>query len=229
MIPKYHKRNGWVLIPAFNEAGMISEVVQAVQKSGYSVLVVDDGSDDDTCERATQAGATVLRHIINLGQGAALETGMSWLRERDCDWVVHFDADGQHDASQIDDLLKQLGESDVVLGSRFLPGSEHPGMEKGRKMLLRMARLFQNLITGIHLSDAHCGLRALNKKALTEIRLKESGMAHATELIMEIGKHKLSVSEIPVRVLYTEYSQAKGQSGSNAIRILFHLIQRKIL
>lgn len=226
---RYHNGNGWVLIPAYNESGMIGEVVSAVRNEGYRVLVVDDGSSDLTGEIAQATGAKVLRHIVNFGQGAALETGMTYLRTHETEWVIHFDADGQHDATQISAFLSALEEADVILGSRFLPGSQHPGMGNGRKWLLRMARTFQNLLTGVTLSDAHCGFRALNQKALSMVRLREAGMAHATEVIMEIRNHQLTVREIPVRVIYSDYSQAKGQSGANAFRILLHLIQRKIL
>lgn len=225
----YHSGNGFVLIPAFNESGMIARVIRQVGEHGFRVIVVDDGSTDDTAAIARANGAIVLSHLLNLGQGAALETGMTYLRTISSEWVIHFDADGQHDAHHISRMLAALNEADVVLGSRFLAGAETPGMSIGRKRLLVLARIFQNLLTGVRLTDAHCGFRALNRKALNLIRLRESGMAHATEIIVEIRRHDLKVKEVPVRIAYSDYSKAKGQSAFNAFQIIATLIQRKIL
>ncbi len=220
--------NGWVIIPAYCEAAVVGDVVSGVVAAGFQVLVVDDGSPDETLQRATDAGSTVIRHAINLGQGAALETGMEWARRRGADWVVHFDADGQHDPADIPFLLDALSEADVVFGSRFMPGSATLGMSLSRRLLLRVARILQNIVTGVTLTDAHCGLRALSCLALQKIRLTERGMAHATEIVSQASRHKLRVREVPARVSYTDYSRSKGQSPLEAFRILGSLVFRRL-
>ncbi len=225
-----HGQNGWVVIPAFCEESVIGEVVQSVISLGYRVLVVDDGSTDDTRLRARSAGATVLTHAVNLGQGAALETGMEWARrQKGCQWVLHFDADGQHDPKAIKTILHQLSVYDIVLGSRFLPGASIPGMPTERERLLRFAARLQRWMTGVALTDAHCGLRGLNQVALRKVHLKEPGMAHATEIVHQIKSHALRYCEVPVTVSYTAYSMSKGQSALNAIQILLSLFFRRIL
>lgn len=199
-------------------------------REGYRVVVIDDGSTDKTAEVAREAGAVTLVHRVNLGQGAALETGMEWARrKRGCLWVVHFDADGQHDPKAIKSILKNLSTYDIVMGSRFLPGASIPGIPKGRKRLLRVATSLQRWMTGVALTDAHCGLRGLNEVALRKIRLREPGMAHATEIVHQIKAHSLSYAEVPVTVSYTDYSMSKGQSAFNALQILLSLFFRRIL
>lgn len=229
-LENYHAHNGWVIIPAYCEARVIAEVVESVIHEGYRVLVVDDGSHDTTASMAQAAGAVTLVHQVNLGQGAALETGMEWARrQQDCQWVVHFDADGQHDPRAIQTLLTSLQAYDIVMGSRFLPGATVPGIPASRKRLLRVAASIQRWITGVPLTDAHCGLRALNEVALHKIRLKEPGMAHATEIVHRIKGYHLRFAELPVEVSYTDYSLSKGQSAMNAIQILLSLFFRRIL
>lgn len=227
---RYHGQNGWVLIPAFCEGLVIGDVVRSVIAEGYRVVVIDDGSSDGTAGQAKAAGALMLIHKVNLGQGAALETGMEWARRQmDCHWVVHFDADGQHDPRSIKALLRSLHEFDIVMGSRFLPGAAVPGIPAGRKRLLRIASRIQRWMTGVPLTDAHCGLRAINEVALHKIRLKEPGMAHATEIVHQIKGYRLRFTELPVEISYTDYSLSKGQSAMNAIQILLSLFFRRIL
>ncbi len=216
-------------MPAFREEGVIAATLKELTDRGYRVLVVDDGSGDQTADVAKAAGAKVLRHPINLGQGAALETGMAWLRQQGPAWVVHFDADGQHDADDIPRLVSSLKTFDIALGSRFLEGGEANGMPPGRAILLRLARLFHGFSTGLWLSDAHCGLRALGPKALANIRLQEPGMAHASELLVVIRQKSLSWCEVPVKVRYTSYSLSKGQQNSQAWRILGRLVAKRLL
>lgn len=227
---RYNAQNGWVLIPAFCEELVIGDVVRSVIAEGYRVVVIDDGSSDGTVDQATTAGALTLVHKVNLGQGAALETGMEWARrQKDCHWVVHFDADGQHDPLSISGFLNKLNTVDIVLGSRFLPGGSTPGISIFKKYFLQTAKRVQNILTGVHLSDAHCGIRALTRVAFEKISLQEPGMAHATELVQLIKKHQLSYCEIPVTIKYTAYSVAKGQGIGNAFQIIYSLVIRRFL
>ncbi len=220
----------WVLIPACNEAAALPDVISELKNAGYRTLVVDDGSRDETATVARTFADRVLSHPINLGQGAALQTGMAWLVKQQVPFVVHFDADGQHRVADIPAMLAPLlaDEADITLGSRFMSGGAAIDISKGRKQLLRLARITNGLLTGLWLTDAHNGLRALNLKALSSIRLRHNGMAHASEILLEIRKHELRYREVPVHISYSGYSRLKGQSGWNALQILSDLIFGRI-
>lgn len=209
----------WVVIAAYNEANVIADVVSAVVAKGWSVVVVDDGSSDATATQAKVPGVTVLRHCVNLGQGAALQTGINYAVQRGARSIVTFDADGQHDPADIATLVDALADYDIALGSRFLGRVE--GASHGRMALLRTATRASNLLSGIKLSDAHCGLRAFRASAAPALRITQDRMAHASELLRKIGTSGLSVVEVPVTVKYTDHSKSKGQGGIQAVRILF--------
>jgi glycosyltransferase involved in cell wall biosynthesis len=210
----------YVVIAAFNEAQVVRSVVGEVAAHGYSVVVVDDGSRDDTAARARMPGVTVLRHAINLGQGAALQTGIEYAMRRGAHHIVTFDADGQHSVEDIPELVAALASHDVALGSRFL-GKDVVGASRRRKLLLRTATTMSNRLSGMTLTDAHCGLRAFRASAAPALRLTHDRMAHASELLRKIHTSGLRVVEVPVTVKYTEHSLRKGQGGLHAIRILF--------
>jgi glycosyltransferase involved in cell wall biosynthesis len=170
----------------------------------------------------------LIRHKSNLGQGAALETGMEVARRMNADFVVHFDADGQHDPADVRQLLAplQTEEADIVFGSRFLT-REPTGISWPRKMMLKTARWVNYFFTGILLTDAHNGLRALNKKALSTIHFQQPGMAHASEILYSVKNNSLRYTEIPVHIRYTPYSKKKGQGILGAVNILFHLLFKR--
>jgi polyprenyl-phospho-N-acetylgalactosaminyl synthase len=215
----------WVVIPLYNEGTVIGDVIREVRKVLPDVVCVDDGSTDDGRAQAIDAGAVVIRHAVNLGQGAALQTGLTYaLRDPEAEYFVTFDADGQHqvtDAEAMVDILRK-GEVDVVFGSRFLEESTKPGI--GKRLFLRMAVVYTNLSTKVHLSDAHNGLRALNRKAAQTLDIRQDRMAHASEIVSQIGAAKLRWTEHPVHILYTDYSRSKGQSMFNAVNIVVDLL-----
>ena len=213
-------RDTYVVIAAFNEAAVIRSVVREVVAQGYPVVVVDDGSHDDTAAAATMPGATVLRHVVNLGQGAALQTGIDYALRRTARYIVTFDADGQHSVEDLAALVAALATHDVVLGSRFL-GKAVVGASRRRKMLLRGATMMSNRMTGMKLTDAHCGLRAFRASAAPALYLVQDRMAHASELLNKIRASGLRVVEVPVTIKYTEHSTRKGQSAFQAVRIMF--------
>lgn len=222
--------NIFIVIAAYNEEKSIAPVVKSLSAKGYTnIIVVDDGSRDRTSEYAKQEGATVLRHVINLGQGAALKTGIDYALMQGADIIVTFDADGQHDAGDIQHLLKPVVDKtvDVALGSRFLKRSSNVPFI--RKCFLKGGALLFRIMYGVRLTDSHNGFRALSRKAASKMELKTNGMEHASEIIEEIGKHKLSYKEIPVTIRYTDYSVSKGQSSWNAFRIFFRMIIKKLL
>jgi polyprenyl-phospho-N-acetylgalactosaminyl synthase len=212
-----------VVIPAYNESTVVREVIERVSRVCPSVVVVDDGSSDATGEQARLAGALVVRHAINLGQGAALQTGILCALKRGAEFVVTFDADGQHDPADIVPLVDALrrGNADVALGSRF--AGTAVDMPKSRRLMLHAARCVNFVLTGLMLSDAHNGVRAFTRAAAARIRIQQAGMAHATEIVAQIARHKLAYVEVPVTVHYTPYSLEKGQRLSNSFHILMDL------
>jgi glycosyltransferase involved in cell wall biosynthesis len=218
-----------VVIPAYNEAAVIGQVVDEVRTAFEHVVCIDDGSTDGSAAAARAAGAVVLRHPINLGQGAALQTGFEYgLRDPDVSHVVTFDADGQH---QVSDAVRMVNRAismnvDVVLGSRFL--REAPDVPRARRALLTAAAAFTRQTSGLRVTDAHNGLRVLSRQALQGMDLRLHGMAHASELLHTIARRRLSYVEEPVSIRYTEYSLAKGQSGINALNIAFDLIMDRV-
>lgn len=224
-----NKEAVFIILPAYNEQDMIRSVVEELIPLGHRVVVVDDGSAEPLTPLLTGWPVTIIRHAINLGQGAALQTGIEYALSEGAQYVVTFDADGQHRASDIPALLDPLrkGEADVCIGSRFLEGASH-NMGGGRKFTLKLARLVNYLLTGMLLSDAHNGLRALNRAAAGKIRLQLNGMAHASEFLSEIKKCRLRCREVPVHIRYTAYSKAKGQPLSNSFRIFLDLILNRL-
>ncbi len=217
------------VIPAYNEERMIAEVVASVRPHVDEVVLVDDGSADKTAEIGHRHGAIVVRHPINRGQGAALQTGMQFALRRGADIIIHFDSDGQHPAHQIPDLIAPIreGEADIVLGSRFLDDTSN--VPSARRKLLRTAALFTRLLSGLSITDPHSGFRALSRPSAEKIQLRQDRMAHASELLQLVARHKLRYKEIPVTISYTDYSMSKGQSGWNAIKIVLDLIKGSIL
>jgi glycosyltransferase involved in cell wall biosynthesis len=217
----------WVVIAAYNEASVIGRVIDAVKRRGHAVVVVDDGSSDRTAE-ASSAADVLVRHPINLGQGAALQTGIDFALESGADVIVTFDADGQHQAADIDKLVQAVGAADVdfALGSRFIGCPD--GMPPVRRVLLKAATLFTQLTTGLQISDTHNGLRAMTRRGAGVVRLRQNRMAHASEMLSQIAASGLGYVEVPVTIQYSAYSLAKGQAISNALMILLDLFARRL-
>ena len=218
----------WVVVPAHNEGLAIEPVAAKLAALYANIVVVDDGSDDDTSERARAAGATVLRHHINLGQGAAIQTGIDFALSAGAQWLATFDADGQHREEDIASMLTELRRtgSDVALGSRFLGRSE--GLSRARRFTLRLAVRQQRMVTGLKLTDAHNGLRLFTSAAASRICIRQNRMAHASEIISQISALGLRVVEVPCTIRYTDYSRAKGQKLTGAFRILWDLAIRSL-
>ena len=219
----------WVLIPSYNEAEVIRATVEDVLRHGYEVVLIDDGSTDNTRESLSGLPITYLRHKTNLGQGAALESGMAYARKHRPEIIVHFAADGQHAASDIKALIQPIlqAEADVVQGSRFLSPPSSKNIPFPRILLLKLAVVFHGLLTGIWLSDAHIGLRALHYRAYKDIHFSLNGMGHATEFLMEVKKHRLKISEVPVNVAYTPYSRKKGKGIRSILNILWEVLFKR--
>ena len=217
-----------VVIAAYNEAAVIARVVTDVTRAGYSAVVVDDGSADATAERARAAGAAVVKHPFNLGQGAALQTGIEYALARNAEIIVTFDGDGQHRVSDISRLIHALGRerADFALGSRFL--GQAPNLPPLRRLMLKAATAFTRLTTGLPLTDTHNGLRAMTRRGADAIRLRQNRMAHASEFLSQIATSGLRCIERPCTIEYTAYSLAKGQHVRDAVFIVLDLLARRL-
>jgi glycosyltransferase involved in cell wall biosynthesis len=211
-----------VVIPALNESPVIGEVIAGLRTRFPLVILVDDGSWDGTAQVARSAGARVARHGVNLGQGGALRTGLAAaLRLPQVQWIVTFDADGQHqpdDAAALIDRARR-GDVDIVLGTRFGDQEVEAGLAK--RLLLKAALVYTRAETKLPLTDTHNGLRAMSRSFAEGLNLRERGMGHATEILDHVARSGARWVEVPVHIRYTDYSKAKGQPMINSVNILF--------
>ena len=224
--PVDHERDDVVVVvPMYNEAQVVATVVSDLRAEFPHVVCVDDGSRDDSAEVAALAGATVVRHPLNLGQGAALQTGIEYALRAGATYIVTFDADGQHRVADAIAMLHLARTKDVevVLGSRFLQRTTSASVPVARRLLLRAALLFTRVTTGLPLTDTHNGLRVLNRSAARRVTITLHGMAHASEVLGIVARERMRYIEAPIDIAYTEYSMAKGQSVLNAVNILVDL------
>ncbi|MEW4565757.1 glycosyltransferase family 2 protein [Bremerella sp. JC770] len=212
--------NIWIVVPAYNEAARIGRTVQGLVNHFPNVVVIDDGSQDATFDSLKHLPVWALRHPINLGQGAALQTGIDFAVRQGAEVVVTFDADGQHDVHDIQRLVEPItsGRAEVALGSRFL-GSEAVNMPTSRRVILKLGVLFTRVCSRINVTDTHNGLRALSRKAATKIRIHQNRMAHASEILDQIQYLGLKFEEVPVTVHYTNAVLEKGQQNSAAVKV----------
>lgn len=212
----------FVVLPAFNEEKKIGRVIRGLFEHGFNqVVVVDDGSLDNTSQEAVNAGATVLNHSINRGQGAALQTGNDYALQNGAEIIVHFDADGQFNPADIKSGIDRLclESADVLLGSRFLDNrSRIPFFKK--YAILPVSRFINNLFSGLKLTDVHNGFRIMTRQAAEKICITQAGMAHNSEIPRLIKENNLKYVEHPVEVFYFE----NGQGVGGGIKILWDLL-----
>lgn len=209
------------VVPAYNEEKTIGSVARSLFNQVDKVVVVDDCSSDQTAEIAQAEGAIVLRHKLNRGQGAALQTGHDFAIQLGADYVLDFDADGQFNVEDIEPALAALkkAQADILFGSRFLDSRTKLPWRK-KYFVLPLAKFFNHFFAGVKLTDAHNGFRIFNSKALQKIRITQDRMAHNTEIPAQVKKHNLKYIEFPVQVVYREYGQGIGV-GVKIIRDLF--------
>jgi len=216
----------FIVIPAYNEKKAITSIIAKLLNLNYSnIVVVDDGSVQPVSHHIAAYPVHIITHNINLGQGAALRTGTEYALQQAADIIVHFDADGQHQAEEIRDLLHVLSEGyGAALGSRYL--HERQDVPLSKKYFIHKPAIYFNwLFTGLKLTDAHNGFRALTRDAAQKILIEQNRMAHGTEIIAEIKKHNIKYKEVPVKITYTEY----GQNFRGGIKVITDLIKQKIL
>ncbi len=218
-----------IIVPAYNEGKIIQSVIENLKQYGYdNILVIDDGSTDDTFEIANRLNVYVARHIVNIGPGGASSTGFEIARIINPEIIVTFDADGQHSADEVIKLIEPIKreEADVVIGSRFLGRPEMPWK---RFFYNKVANLVTFLLYGFSLSDTQSGLKAFNRKAYNSINIETLRMEFCSEIIHRIKQEKLRLKEISVRSVYSDYSLSKGQSFLVGVITLFRLVISRIL
>lgn len=221
----------WIVMSAYNEEKNISGTLKDLKKHGYhNIVVVDDGSKDNTAKEALNAGAVVLKHPINRGQGAGLQTGIDYAIEQGAEIIVTFDADGQHRAQDILAMIKPIkkGSVEVTFGSRFL--RKQPEIPWHRKFLLKGSVFVIWLFYGVKMTDAHNGFRAFSRKAAQKIRITADRMAHASEIIAEVHRKGLKYKEVPVIIRYTKETLKRGHGSYwGALRVLYEMIVKRFL
>lgn len=220
-----------IVIPAYNEEKFIGQVISNLQSAGYkNIIVVDDGSADNTKNIAKEKGAVVVEHIMNRGQGASLKTGIDYALKTGAEYIVTFDADGQHRVEDLKLMLDPVisGKADISLGSRFL--QQENKIPVKRKILLKGSLLVQYFFYKIKLTDVHNGFRVFSKKAAQQINITCDKMDHASEIVEEIKKKNLSYTEVPIIINYSEETLAKGHgSFRQALKILYNMIFKRLL
>lgn len=217
-----------VIIPAYNEEKTIKSIIEDLKRNGYlNILVVDDGSNDRTFEIANGLNVYVARHLLNRGLGSALATGFEIAKILDFDTIVTYDADGQHDAEDIMNLVEviQRNEADVAIGSRMLI---RKGMPWKRVFYNKIANAITLLIYGFSMSDTQSGLRVLNRKAYNLLNIETSKMECSSEIVYKIKKGGLRFKEVKIKPIYTDYSLSKGQSFSRGIKTLIRLMLSRL-
>lgn len=217
--------NIWIVIPAYEEGKMIGSVIEDLKETGYDqVIVIDDGSEDNTKKEAESRGAEVIRHKENFGLGAALRTGLREALERDADIAVTFDADGQHDPGEIDKLVSCICDgSDFAVGvrSRF----QMPLNKKiGNSLLDILTSFFGGVFT-----DSQSGFRAFSKDALKAIEIWSDGYSVSSEIVMEVGWNDLDFQHVRIKGIFTDYSQASGTNIASGVKIIFDLFKIMVL
>ena len=213
--------DAWIVVPAFNEAGVIGDVIAALRSVFTNVVCVEDGSPDGTGDIALRAGAHLVSHPVNLGQGAAIQTGVEYARSQPGSRVfATFDADWQHRVEDLVTMIDRLRRDDVdiVIGTRFGAGVSRPPLLK--RVVLQTAVRLSPRGRALGLTDSNNGLRVFNKTVADGLDITMNGMSHATEFVMLIAENHWRVAEQPVEVLYTEYSQSKGQPLLNGVNII---------
>jgi polyprenyl-phospho-N-acetylgalactosaminyl synthase len=218
-------RDTCVIIPVYNEAAVIRGVVESVLERFDHVVCVDDGCRDDSAAEVRRTKARLVRHPINLGQGAALQTGIEYaLLNPDIKYFITFDADGQHRLDDAEAMLKAIreGKHNIVLGSRFLKRGTK--LTRPKRAVLWLATRFMNATSGVRLTDSHNGLRVFDRHVAETLNITMPDMSHASEIVHKIAQNEYGFIEVPVTIDYTEYSMQKGQSIINGVNILFDML-----
>lgn len=218
-----------IAIPCYNEASVIGATMNELLKYPFDILVVNDGSTDYTKQALAQYEVNCIDHPCNLGQGRAYITALAYAKDKGYDIIVHFDSDGQHDPKFLVSMLEPIInlEADLVLGSRFIDPKLSLAIPQSRRLLLRIARNVDYLFSGIRLSDAHNGLRALRVDKFNPTMFLGDKMEHASEIIWVANKYQLKVFEVAVKIRYFKFAHKKNQSLLQGIQVFWRMIGLK--
>ncbi len=228
------KQTIYIVIPAYNEASVIGDVVKGVRRTfrrsayDFEVVVVNDCSKDDTAKVAQKAGATVISHILNTGAGGATSTGLSFANRNNAFIAATMDADGQHDPKDVlkgVNIIMKNHQYDLLIGSRLI---DSKGMSRVKILGNKGLSFVTYILFGINTTDSQSGMRIFSHKALQTLRWKTSGYEFCSEMLWRAKQQGLSISEYPIKAIYTEYSKGKGQNNWNAINIIKRLLKRRI-
>lgn len=219
-----------IIMPVYNEGQVVKQTIATIQKHFPFIVCVDDGSSDNSREQIASTKAQLVKHPINLGAGAATQTGIEYaLRNGNIRYFVTFDADGQHAIEDAATMLEHIKKTklDIVMGSRFM-GKAAVDMPFAKRIVLKAGVWFSNLTSGVNLTDTHIGLRVFNRHVAENLKLTLPDFSHASEILERISEKKFTYGEVPVTVHYSDYSKAKGQSMFNAINIAFDTLMQKV-
>ncbi len=229
---KLPKKDMWFILAAYNEEKSVEKTIKNLQKEGYfNLVVIDDGSHDKTFEKAKKAGAIVLKHRVNLGQGAALRTGTDYALKHGAKYIIHFDSDGQHRVEDISAMITPVlkGKVDITLGSRYLDKSMKTKMPLKRTIYLKGGLIFTRILSGLKLTDTHNGFRAMNRKTAKKLEITQDEMEHASEILELIARRKIKYKEVPVIIKYTEETMKNSMNSFGmAIKIILKTIYYKL-
>jgi len=216
------------VIPAFNEEERVADVVRNVLPHVSKVIVADDGSTDRTAEVARQAGAQVVSHLENCGAGAATMTGIKTARRLNPDVVITLDADGQHNPDDIPALIRPIEERhvDAVFANRFGQRNRIPMI---RRIFNGLGNIVTFCVTGKWMADSQCGFKAFGPRAIEQLDIRMSGFEFCTEIVREAAQHRWRIVQVPTKVLYSEYTLAKGQSFANGVKTALKILLRSFL
>jgi glycosyltransferase involved in cell wall biosynthesis len=221
------QRDVWLVVPVYNEGPVVAEVINDALRVFPNIVCVDDGSKDDSAEQIRRTGAHLVRHPVNLGQGAAIQTGVEYARaQQGAAYFATFDSDGQHLVSDVERMVQRLRDEplDIVVGTRFHGNTDHIPFLK--RLVLKTVVALSPRLRKLRLSDAHNGLRVFNKKVADDMNITLNGMGHASQIVEMIVRERWRVAEERVTIQYTEYSMAKGQSLINGVNIMFDTVLR---
>ena len=216
----------YVIVPAFNEQNVIKDIINNLLKNFSNVIVINDGSNDKTLETINDLDIKILNHEINLGVGAAVQTGFDYVSNiPDAKAVITFDADGQHLVDDAVAMAKEIMICDegIIFGTRFPKHSKNIPMVK--RIVLKLIAKITDLVTGVSLSDAHNGLKAYKVSIIKELELQFSSYSYESELITQVAKKKIDYKEMSTDIKYTSYSIKKGQKLLNGLLIIEDLLK----
>ncbi|PKN02637.1 glycosyltransferase family 2 protein [Candidatus Dojkabacteria bacterium HGW-Dojkabacteria-1] len=227
----------YIILPAYCEGKVIKEVIASIKKEGYkNIIVVDDGSSDNTYEEAKSTGVITISHPINRGKGAATQTGIDAAKLLNADVIVTMDSDGQHDPKDIKKLVKPIidQKADVVIGSRMINNKDMP---QSRILMNKIANIVTYIFFGIMVSDSQSGLRAYSKKAYNSVYTYMDRYEFESEMLGQIKDANLRIKEVPIKVIYTDYSKSKykhmskfsPQGLTNGIKMVVRLIENSLI